>query len=57
MDDPARGVQRPLSQRIAALLALLALVVAGLLSAWWIVTDRVELPSRSGSTEEAAPTP
>jgi hypothetical protein len=58
VEEPARGGERPPSHRIAALVALLALVAAGLLSAWWIVTDRIELPTDAARPEAAArPTP
>ena len=40
--------ERPLSHRLAALLALLALVAAAVVSAGWILADRADFRSLAG---------
>ncbi|MDJ0849549.1 MAG: hypothetical protein QNK04_14350 [Myxococcota bacterium] len=46
--------ERPLAQRLAAGAALLALLVAGALSAWWIVTDQADFRSLVGRPDVEA---
>ncbi len=51
---------RPLGQRLAAAVALAALIAAGALSAWWIVSDRADfrgLTDRPATEERPEPSP
>jgi hypothetical protein len=47
-----RVEERPLAHRVAAVLALLALLAAGAVSAWWILTDRADFRGLAGRPAE-----
>ncbi len=51
--------ERPLAHRVLAALAVVALLGAGSVCSWWVLTDQIQLPQAEtvGSRDEGGPPP